>query len=76
MENLAFNGFFSEEDKAFNREMISRSLNQERVRGNSERRGGKMPMNNLLENKMFPNRQYDFTSKILSEYRRKWSITE
>lgn len=76
MDNFGFMSFFSEEDKEFNREMVRRSYEQGSVLGNPEDRGGKMEMGNLIENKMFQDRQYDFTSEILDGYREKWSIVE
>ena len=52
------------------------------VRGNRkeqnipDRRGGKMLMGNRLESKIFENRNYDITTKILAEFREKWGISE
>ncbi len=76
MEGLVINSFFSKEDKEFNREMVRRSLGKEKSFLSSEHRGGKMSMNSMLENRLFQNRQYDFASGILSDYRRKWGLSE
>lgn len=76
MEKIEIKSFFSEEDKAFNRQMVLRSLGKGDAVASSEHRGGKMPMNSLTESRLFQNRQYDFSSEILGEYRRKWGLSE
>lgn len=76
MEKLEINSFFSEEDKVFNRQMVLRSLEKGDEVVSSEHRGGKMQMHSLTGSRMFQNRQYDFTSEILGEYRRKWRLSE
>lgn len=35
-----------------------------------------MLMDDLFKRSMYQDRQYDFTSEILDEYRKKWGITE
>ncbi|MDE6847155.1 MAG: hypothetical protein K2J99_15515 [Lachnospiraceae bacterium] len=76
MGNLEIISFFSAEDREFNREMVVRSMNQEKSIIMPERRGGKMLMDDLFKRSMYQDRQYDFTSEILDEYRKKWGITE
>lgn len=76
MENLKVISFFSAEDREFNREMVVRSMNKEKDTTMPEPRGGKMLMDDLFKRSMYQNRQYDFTSEILNEYRKKWGITE
>lgn len=76
MEKLEINSFFSEEDRKFNRQMVQRLLRRGKAAVTSEHRGGKMPMNSFKESRIYQNRQYDFSSEILDEYRRKWGLSE
>ncbi len=76
MENLKVISFFSTEDREFNREMVVRAMNKGKDTAMPERRGGKMLMDDSFERSMYQSRQYDFTSEILGEYRKKWGITE
>ncbi len=75
MENLNVTSFFSEEDRLFNREMVIRSLDKTDHVSVPERRGGKMKMGDLFARCMYQGRKYNFTSKILDEYRKKYHIS-
>ena len=67
---------FSEEDRKFNRDMIDCAKANRREQNIPDRRGGKMLMGNRLEAKIFENRDYDITSEILAEFRKKWGLPE
>lgn len=74
MDNLEIVEVFTEEDIKFNREMVDRALKLREQRKFPDRRVGKMQMKNQKKSDMFAERDYDFSSKILSEFRRKWGI--
>ena len=74
MENLNVEKIFTEEDKKFNRMMIDCALESRQKRELPDRRGGKMQMGNHLESMLLEHRDYDFSSEILADFRRKWGI--
>ncbi len=76
MPEIEIKSYFSKEDKDFNRKMVEWGLEGEKSLGVAEDRGGKMHMSSSIISRMFPNREYDFSSEILEEYRRKWGIQE
>lgn len=57
-----FKTYFSEEDKTFNKEMVS-SSNQESLE------------TFISQNSPFSPRNYDFTSDILDEYKKKHNLS-
>ncbi len=76
MQKIVRKRIFSDEDRKFNREMIDCVKENRKEQNIPDRRGGKMLMGNRLESKIFEDRNYDFTSKILAEFRDKWGISE
>ena len=76
MQKIVRRRIFSDEDRKFNREMIDCARANRVDQRIPDRRGGKMLMGNRLESKIFENRDYDITSEILSEFRKKWGISE
>lgn len=76
LDNLNILEVFTLEDVEFNKKMVDRALKLREQKKFPERRGGKMLMNNRQKSDMFKNRDYDFASEILGEFRRKWGIPE
>lgn len=76
MNNLEFLDIFTEEDIAFNRKMVDLTLELQNAKRFPEKRGGKMQMKNRQKSGMFEDRDYDFSSEVLGEFRRKWGIPE
>lgn len=76
MQKIVRRRIFSDEDRKFNREMIDCARENRVEQSFPDRRGGKMLMGNRLESKILENRDYDITSEILSEFRKKWGISE
>ena len=56
--------------------MVNNALNFNKEIFVPDRRGGKMQMNSEYKSIMFQNRNYDFSSKILEEFSRKWGLSE
>ena len=76
MQKIVLQRIFSDEDRKFNRKMIDCVRGNRKEQNIPDRRGGKMLMGNRLESKIFENRNYDITTKILAEFREKWGISE
>ena len=76
MGDLVVKKIFTEEDKKFNRFMIDCALDSRQRQNVPDRRGGKMQMGNRLESELFKDREYDFASEILADFRRKWGISD
>lgn len=76
MENLEIMEVFTDEDIKFNRKMVDRALTLQENKKFPDRRGGKMPMKNQWKSDMFEGRDYDFSSEILGDFRRKWGLPE
>ena len=76
LDNLDVLDVFTLEDIEFNKKMVNRALRLQEQKKLPERRGGKMPMKNRQKSDMFKERDYDFTSEIIGEFRRKWGIPE
>lgn len=74
MKNLNVIKFFSEEDKLFNLEMVNRSLCKTNDITVSDLMSTKIPISDLFILQLYQDRQYDFTSEILGEFRKKWGI--
>ena len=60
MYDLNFLEIFTKEDIEFNHQMVDEALK----------------LQGKIKKYMFQNRNYDFSSEILSEFRRKWGISE
>lgn len=67
---------FTEEDIKFNRKMVDCALKLQQSKKIPDRRGGKMAMKSHLKSDMFKERDYDFTSEILGEFREKWGLSK
>ena len=65
---------FTEEDIKFNRKMVDCALDMQREKKFPERRGGKMPMRDHQASGAYAGREYDCTSEVINEFRRKWGI--
>lgn len=76
MDNIEIVNVFTEKDKSFNRIMVERALLDEQKVQGAERRGGKMPMQEQVGTSLYQNRNYDFTSEILNDFRKKWGILQ
>lgn len=76
MDNIEIINVFTEKDKKFNRLMVERALMDEQKVQGAERRGGKMPMPEQMGTGLYQERNYDFTSEIINDFRRKWGILQ
>lgn len=76
MDEMIMENMFTTEDEEFNRKMVNNALNFNKEIFVPDRRGGKMQMNSEYKSIMFQNRNYDFSSKILEEFSRKWGLSE
>lgn len=76
MSELEIIQVFTEEDIKFNKKMVELGYELQEQKRFPDRRGGKMNMYGQQGSSMFAGRDYDFTSEILAEFRRKWGIHE
>lgn len=76
MKDLEILEVFTAEDIEFNRQMVDRALDLQIQRRFPDRRGGKMSMKHQQGSNRYVGRNCDYTSEVLSEFRRKWGILE
>ena len=76
MERVAVENIFTDEDKRFNRFLVDCALESQQKKNIPDRRGGKMSMGNHLEYGLLKDRNYEFTSEVLTQFRKKWGISE